>query len=71
MSTELLYDTDVYECSFARSTLNESVTKALPSCLPEVEEVFPREPGFLCACDGHDDLHDYYGPPDDCFTSAQ
>lgn len=36
-----------------------------------MEEVFPCELGFLCACDGYDDLHDYYGPPDDSFTSSQ
>lgn len=36
-----------------------------------MEEIFPGELVFLCACDGHDDLHDYYGPPNEYFTSAQ
>lgn len=36
-----------------------------------MEEIFPGELDILRAGDGHDDVHDYYGPPDECFTSAQ
>lgn len=28
-----------------------------------MEEVFPHQPGVLCSCYGHDDLHDGGGPP--------
>jgi len=41
------------------------------SLLSKVEEILPCELVFLCACDGHDDVHDYYGPPDECFASSQ
>lgn len=41
------------------------------NCLSKVEEIFPGELDFLRSCDGHDDLHDYHGPPHECFTSKQ
>lgn len=39
--------------------------------LVQVEEVLPGELGFLRACDGHDDLHDLYGPQDERYTPSQ
>lgn len=41
------------------------------SLLSKMEEVFPGELDFLRACHGHDDLHDYHGPSNECFASAQ
>lgn len=37
----------------------------------KVEEVFPGELDFLCACNGHDDLHDDHGLPDGEVTQTQ
>lgn len=50
---------------------NASISNTRLSLLSKVEEIFPGELVFLCACDGHDDLHDYHGPPNECLTSAQ
>lgn len=36
-----------------------------------MEKIFPGELVFLRACDGHDDVHDHYGPPYECFTPTQ
>lgn len=73
LTTARKYGSECQHLQAERVTCQSRIVPSLPlsPTLSQVEEVLPRELLLLRACDGHDDVHDNNGPPNECLTPAQ